>query len=92
MSDEAEGRNPGIDSDIDHLALGRLGEELAAEFLQASGFNLVAANYAVPVGRSPGGAQAPGGWQYRPPGGRRHPGNATAVGGMRRGAHSGRSP
>jgi putative endonuclease len=55
MSDAAEGRNPGIDSDIDHLALGRMGEELAAEFLQASGFNLVAANYAVPVGRSPGG-------------------------------------
>jgi putative endonuclease len=54
-TDATAGQNPNTESDKDHLALGRLGEELAAEFLQASGFNLVAANYAVPVGRSPGG-------------------------------------
>jgi len=55
MTDATAGQNPRIEFDKDHLALGRLGEELAAEFLQASGFNLVAANYSVPVGRSPGG-------------------------------------
>jgi putative endonuclease len=36
----------------DHLALGRRGEELAAAFLQQAGYRLVAANFAVPVGRS----------------------------------------
>lgn len=35
-----------------HLALGRRGEELAAEFLSSSGFLLVAANFKLPVGRS----------------------------------------
>lgn len=37
--------------DRDHLALGRLGESLAREFLEGSGFRLVAANFSVPVGR-----------------------------------------
>lgn len=32
--------------------LGRRGEELAAEFLKRRGFNLVAANFIVPVGRN----------------------------------------
>jgi putative endonuclease len=36
----------------DHLALGRRGEELAAAYLQQAGYRLVAANFAVPVGRS----------------------------------------
>ena len=41
--------------EADHLALGRLGEALAAEFLEASGYRLVAANYSIPVGRTLGG-------------------------------------
>jgi putative endonuclease len=36
--------------------LGRRGEELAAEFLTRKGFNLVAANFVVPVGRNSRGA------------------------------------
>jgi putative endonuclease len=39
-----------------HLALGRYGERLAAEFLEARGYRLVAANFALPVGRSLRGA------------------------------------
>lgn len=35
-----------------HLILGRRGEELAAEFLENSGYRLVAANFKLPVGRS----------------------------------------
>lgn len=35
-----------------HLALGRRGELLAAEFLERAGYRLVAANFQLPVGRS----------------------------------------
>lgn len=40
----------------DTLALGRLGEEIAAEYLEAIGYSLVAANFTVPVGRNLRGA------------------------------------
>jgi putative endonuclease len=39
-----------------HLLLGRRGEELAAEFLESSGYRLVAYNFKLPVGRSLRGA------------------------------------
>ena len=39
-----------------HLALGRRGEELAADFLRASGYSLVAANFKLNVGRGLRGA------------------------------------
>jgi putative endonuclease len=39
-----------------HLALGRRGEELAAEYLRALGFGLVAANFKLNVGRGRRGA------------------------------------
>ncbi|HEX8748501.1 MAG TPA: YraN family protein [Pyrinomonadaceae bacterium] len=39
-----------------HLLLGRRGEELAAEFLESSGYRLVASNFKLPVGRSLSGA------------------------------------
>lgn len=39
-----------------HLILGRRGEELAAEFLESSGYRLVAHNFKLPVGRSLRGA------------------------------------
>jgi putative endonuclease len=40
-----------------HLELGRSGERLAAEFLRARGYELVAANFRVNVGRNRRGAQ-----------------------------------
>ncbi len=39
-----------------HLELGRRGEELAAAYLQQLGYRIVAANFAVPVGRNRSGA------------------------------------
>ena len=39
-----------------HLELGRRGEELAAAYLQKSGYRIVAANFSVPVGRNRVGA------------------------------------
>jgi putative endonuclease len=39
------------DDTAPHLALGRLGEELAADFLRRQGFRLVAANFKIGVGR-----------------------------------------
>ena len=39
-----------------HLALGRLGEALAAEHLEGAGYTLVAANFTLPVGRNLRGA------------------------------------
>jgi putative endonuclease len=39
-----------------HLALGRRGEELAAAYLEAMGYRLVAANFTAPVGRNLRGA------------------------------------
>ncbi len=39
-----------------HLLLGRLGEELAAEFLRGHGYRLVAANFKLNVGRNLRGA------------------------------------
>ena len=39
-----------------HLALGRRGEALAAEYLEAAGYRLVAANFTLPVGRNLRGA------------------------------------
>jgi putative endonuclease len=49
IEDEADGVAP-------HLALGRRGECLAAEFLESHGYRLVAANFQLPVGRSLRGA------------------------------------
>jgi putative endonuclease len=49
VEDEADGLAP-------HLALGRRGELLAAEFLESNGYALVAANFKLPVGRSLRGA------------------------------------
>jgi putative endonuclease len=42
-------------TDAEHLALGKLGEALAAEFLEGSGYRIVMANFSSPVGRSLGG-------------------------------------
>ncbi|HEX8492242.1 MAG TPA: YraN family protein [Pyrinomonadaceae bacterium] len=39
-----------------HLALGRRGERLAADFLESNGYALVAANFQLPVGRNLRGA------------------------------------
>jgi putative endonuclease len=39
-----------------HLELGRRGEELAAAYLQKSGYRIVAANFSLPVGRNRVGA------------------------------------
>jgi putative endonuclease len=44
------------DSRPPHLELGRRGEALAAAYLEQQGFRLVAANFAVPVGRNIRGA------------------------------------
>ena len=44
------------DSEAAHLALGRRGERLAADFLESSGYALVAANFQLPVGRNLRGA------------------------------------
>lgn len=35
-----------------HIKLGRRGEELAADYLKRQGYNIVAANFTLPVGRS----------------------------------------
>ncbi len=37
---------------IDHLELGRHGEQIAAAYLQQAGFQIVASNFVVPVGRN----------------------------------------
>ena len=39
-----------------HLDLGHRGEQLAAAFLQQAGYRIVAANFAIPVGRNKVGA------------------------------------
>lgn len=39
-----------------HLALGRRGERLAAEYLERAGYRLVASNFTLPVGRNLRGA------------------------------------
>ncbi len=39
-----------------HLELGRRGETLAAEYLEAVGYRLVAANFSLPIGRNLNGA------------------------------------
>lgn len=39
-----------------HLLLGERGERMAAEYLEAAGYRLVAANFTIPVGRAIGGA------------------------------------
>ena len=44
------------DNEAPHLALGRRGERLAADFLESSGYRLVAANFQLPVGRNLRGA------------------------------------
>ena len=43
-----------------HLALGELGERLAAEFLIQSGYRLVATNFTTPIGYSLNGRQVTG--------------------------------
>jgi putative endonuclease len=40
-----------------HLALGRRGEELAAEYLEGSGYRLVVANFKIGIGRGRRGAR-----------------------------------
>lgn len=47
---ESEADN--ADSEAPHLALGRHGERLAADFLEGNGYALVAANFQLPVGRN----------------------------------------
>ena len=42
---------------VDHLELGRRGEELAAAYLLQAGYRIVAANFSLPVGRNRSGAQ-----------------------------------
>lgn len=42
--------------DSAHLKLGRAGEELAADFLERRGYQIVALNYKIPVGRNRRGA------------------------------------
>jgi putative endonuclease len=46
---------PSPTTDADYIALGKLGETLAAEFLEGSSYRLVMANFSSPVGRSLGG-------------------------------------
>ena len=41
---------------LSRIALGHQGEELAAAFIQQSGYSLVASNFRLPVGRSRNGA------------------------------------
>ncbi|MBC8029964.1 MAG: YraN family protein [Pyrinomonadaceae bacterium] len=48
-SEPADGRSA-------HLELGRRGEELAAAYLKQLGYNIVAANFTLPVGRNLRGA------------------------------------
>ena len=45
-----------LTTQTDTLALGQHGEEIAAEYLEAVGYSLVAANFTVPVGRNIRGA------------------------------------
>lgn len=40
----------------EHLALGRYGEELAAAYLLQAGYQIVASNFTVPIGRNRNGA------------------------------------
>jgi putative endonuclease len=49
-------RAAGDDTPAPHLELGRRGERLAADFLRARGFTLVAANFKLGVGRNRRGA------------------------------------
>ena len=37
---------------MDHLSLGRLGEQFAAAFLEQQGYHIVAANFTLPIGRN----------------------------------------
>ena len=50
LTDSASNESPATGSR--HLALGRRGEELAAAYLQQSGYRIVAANFSLPVGRN----------------------------------------
>ena len=43
-------------ADASHIELGRRGEELAVAYLQQAGYRIVAANFAIPVGRNRVGA------------------------------------
>jgi putative endonuclease len=49
-------RREGADARAPHLDLGRRGESLAADFLRARGFELVASNFKLGVGRNRRGA------------------------------------
>ena len=49
-----------VKADRATIALGRLGEELAAEFLVKNGYRIVMANFRVPVGRNSKGVQVTG--------------------------------
>jgi putative endonuclease len=52
----ADGANGDADAHAPHLELGRSGESLAAEHLRARGYELVASNFKLPVGRNRRGA------------------------------------
>ena len=59
LFERARARLAGVEDDgllAPHLELGRRGERLAAEFLRAHGYELVAANFRVNVGRNRRGA------------------------------------
>ena len=53
-SEEIETRD--LDASAAHLQIGLRGEELAAAYLQQQGYQLVAANFVIPVGRNRNGA------------------------------------
>lgn len=47
--------SPEGSSSLEHFELGRRGEELAAAYLQQAGYQIVAANFTVPIGRNRNG-------------------------------------
>src|SRR5947209_10268617 len=55
-TEEARSAETAAEEISPHLALGRRGEEIAAEFLVRKGYRLVASNFTVPVGRNLRGA------------------------------------
>lgn len=51
-SSETKSASESLAVDSKHLELGRRGEEVAAAYLQQLGYRIVAANFALPVGRN----------------------------------------
>ena len=56
MNASTTNNSPATPSASEQLDLGRRGEELAAAYLQQLGYRIVAANFALPVGRNRRGA------------------------------------